>query len=73
MTVQTTRRRVANVASVLIVLGITIYEIYTSTLRDKIDDVIKSADCPEFYLANLEYPKYAKELAIEDYNLQSNL
>jgi len=59
----------------MIVLAITAYSIYTDTLRKKINKLILSADCPEFYIANLEseYPEYARELALEDYILQENL
>ena len=37
---QTRRRYLANIGSILIVIGITIYEIYTGTLKDAIDEAI---------------------------------
>ena len=40
---------------------------YTETFSDLIDNLIKSADCPEFYKSYDLTTKYSKSIALEDY------
>ena len=42
---------IAKVVSYFFVLGIIIYDMYTGVLTDWVSGIVKSADCPEFYLA----------------------
>jgi len=51
----------------MFILGIIIYEMYTETFSDLIDNLIKSADCPEFYKSYDLTTKYSKSIALEDY------
>jgi len=55
------------------VIVITIYNIYTNTFKDLINNSILSPSCPAFYVEyDFDHP-YTKELALEDYEKPSNL
>jgi len=40
---------------------------YTGTIAGYITDLIRSADCPEFYASYDLTTKYSKRIALEDY------
>ena len=64
---QRNRAFIAKIVSAIFIAFIVIYEMYTETLSNFIDKMIKSPDCPEFYKKYDLTTKYSKNIAIEDY------